>query len=170
MRILHFAAERRLAQRITEQSPVQYVQCDLCPVGPNVRRVDIEAMPFDDASFNLVIANHVLEHVEDDFRAVREVRRVLMPGGAAILQTPFSPVLQRTWSDPGIVGDEARLQAYGQQDHVRLFGADIFDRFASSGLRPCIATHKDLLEGENSRVLGVNPREPFFLFRRDSDG
>lgn len=168
MRVLHFAPERRLAQRIAKASPVQYVKCDLHPVTADIERVDIEAMPFDDGSFDLLIANHVLEHVDDDLRALGEIGRVLKPGGATILQTPYSAVLQRTWSDPGIIGDRARLQAYGQEDHVRLFGRDIFERFASSGLRPCVVSHEELLSDCDPRETGINAREPFFLFRRNS--
>jgi SAM-dependent methyltransferase len=168
MRILHFAPERRLSPHIAASAPVTYIKGDLYPATPDVRRVDIEAMPFEDETFDMVIANHVLEHVDDDMRALAEIRRVLSPGGAAILQTPYSPVLQYTWSDSGIVSDEARRQAYGQEDHVRLFGRDIFERFSSSGLRACISTHGALLADHDARMLGVNPREPFFLFRRDA--
>lgn len=72
-------------------------------------------MPFADGSFDVVLANHVLEHVDDDRQAVAEIHRVLARGGRAILQTPYSRVLQQTWSDPGIVSEGARLQAYGQK-------------------------------------------------------
>lgn len=166
MRIVHFAPEPRLAQRIARLKPVQYIKCDLYPAAADVEQVDMEAMPFANSSFDLLIANHVLEHVNDDLRALSEIARVLKPGGSAVLQTPYSPVLQHTWSDPGILSESARLHAYGQEDHVRLFGRDIFDRFASCGLRPCVARHEELLDCD-PRETGVNPREPFFLFRRE---
>lgn len=165
-RVLHFAPERRLRRQIAATSTVEHVCCDLYPSEPGIRKVDIERMPFADASFDLVMANHVLEHVDDDLRAVREVHRVLAPGGSAILQAPFSRVLQRTWSDPGIVSRAARLQAFGQEDHVRLFGADFVERVASSGLKPRVASHADLLAGVDAGRFGVNPDEPFLLFER----
>lgn len=167
MRILHFAPERQLAKYIAGLNPSQYVKADLFPTGAGIERVDIEDMPFPDGSFDLLIANHVLEHVDDDAKATGEIHRVLAPGGIAILQTPYSQMLKRTWSDPGIVGDAARLHAYGQEDHVRLFGRDIFERFAASGLRPLIATHAGLLPDRDAAILGVNAQEPFFLFHRD---
>ena len=166
MRALHFAPEFRLSQHISRLAPTQYIKCDLHPTTHDIQRVDIERMPFSDESFDLVIANHILEHVEDDMCAVSEIYRVLRSGGMAILQTPYSPVLHRTWSDPGIVTDEGRRQAYGQEDHVRLFGRDIFDRFASRGLKACIASHSELLPDHDAKMFGVNSREPFFLFRR----
>lgn len=125
-------------------------------------------MPFAGAAFDMVIANHVLEHVGDDLKAVSEVARVLKPGGCAVLQTPYSDKLERTWSDPGIASDAARLQAYGQEDHVRLYGRDLFLRFSQSGLVPSVSTHDELLASSQPEVLGVNPREPFFLFVREA--
>ena len=166
LRILHFAPEKRMAQRIVEREPVEYVKCDLHPSAADTRRVDIEAMPFADGSFDMVIANHVLEHVDDDIRAVAEIRRVLRHDGIAILQTPYSAMLHHTWSDPGLVAEDARLHAYGQEDHVRLFGRDIVERFAAGGLRPCVETHAGLLARYDASVCGVNEAEPFFLFRR----
>lgn len=164
--VLHFAPERRLGHRIAAAAPARYIPCDLYPITPDVRRVDMLDIQFEDEAFDLVIANHVLEHVDDDLKALGEIRRVLKPGGYAILQTPYSMKLHHTWQDPGINTDAARLQAYGQADHVRLFGRDIFMRFASAGLTPCVRQHDDVLPDINVNVLGINPREPLFLFRR----
>jgi SAM-dependent methyltransferase len=108
----------------------------------------------------------VLEHVDDDARALAEIRRVLKPGGMAILQTPYSRKLHRTWSDPGIDTPQARLQAYGQEDHVRLFGRDIFERVVAAGFESCVRQHADLLRDIDPATFGINPVEPFFLFRK----
>lgn len=167
MHVLHFAPESRLSKILGKSSPARYVQCDLHPEKPEVQRIDIESMPFADSEFDLVIANHVMEHVNDDYRAACEVARVLKVGGIAILQTPYSPILQATWSDPGLITPAARLQAYGQEDHVRLFGRDVFERLAVGGLRPYISTHSELLPEFDSGRYGVNALEPFFLFRRE---
>ncbi len=124
-------------------------------------------MPFEDQSFDLLIASHVLEHVGDDRAALREIHRVLKTGGQAILQTPYCRMLTHTWEDPGITTAAARVQAYGQDDHVRLFGRDIFDRFASAGLAADVRTHDELLPTFDAAEYGVNRAEPFFLFRRE---
>ncbi|HET9034257.1 MAG TPA: methyltransferase domain-containing protein [Dokdonella sp.] len=164
--VLHFAPEKRLGQHISAATPARYVPCDLYPGSPDVQRVDMLDMPFDEGTFDLVIANHVLEHVDDDLKALSEIRRVLKPGGHAILQTPYSAKLHHTWQDPGIDTDAARSQAYGQADHVRLFGRDIFVRFTSTGLVSCVRQHDEVLPGVDAIKLGVNPKEPLFLFRR----
>lgn len=164
--LLHFAPEKRLGRRLAAASLERYVPCDLYPGSPGVQRVDMLDMPFDEGTFDLVIANHVLEHVDDDLKALAEIHRVLKPGGHAILQTPYSAKLHHTWRDAGIDTDAARLEAYGQADHVRLFGRDIFERFESTGLRSCVQQHHELLSDVDEVVFGINPKEPLFLFRR----
>jgi len=164
--VLHFAPEKRLSPRILEAHPDRYTKCDLFPQTVDVMRVDLLETPFEDCKFDLVIANHVMEHVADDLVALREVYRVLKPGGYAILQTPFSSKLHRTWSDPGIDTDEARLHAHGQEDHVRLYGCDVFQRFESVGLESHVKHHRELFAEITGREFGVNEDEPFFLFQR----
>lgn len=164
LRILHIAPEPNLWRLIAASAPQRYVMGDLFPDAPEIEQMDLLALPFAEGSFDLVIANHVLEHVADDLAALREIRRTLSPGGHAILQTPYSPVLERTFEDRGIATPAARLQAYGQEDHVRLHGRDIFQRFASVGLLACCRSHDEALPRVDAARYGVNGREPFFLF------
>lgn len=164
--VLHFAPERHFSRYISGAGPREYVKADLFPRDPTVRRIDIEAIPWPDRSFDVVIANHVLEHVAREQTALREIARVLKPGGIAILQTPYSAVLSRTFDDEGIVSEQQREFAYGQADHTRLFGRDIVDRFASCGLSPRVVRHEAAMPEVSARQHGVNPREPLFLFER----
>lgn len=166
MRVLHFAPERHLSRLVAERAPIEHQMCDLHPQVEGVQIVDLEHMPFADKHFDLLIANHVLEHVSNDRRALGEIVRVLRPGGLAILQTPYSSLLENTWEDPGIRTPMARLEAYGQEDHVRLYGLDIFTRFASTGLKPRVTYHADCLADINPLQWGVNSVEPFFLFEK----
>lgn len=166
-RVLHFAPERALVSHVRQAGPRRYVCADIAPSHPDIERVDMTDMSFEDASFDVVIANHVLEHVTDLPSALREVARVLSPGGMAILQTPYSRRLTTTFEDAGIASDEARLILYGQEDHVRLFGANIVDEIAKmSGLVAMLRTHEELLPHIDSWKYGVNPHEPFMLFGR----
>lgn len=164
--ILHFAPEKRLSLRIAQEKPVLHVLCDLYPTSDEVRRVDMQAMPFDSDTFDFLLANHVLEHVEMLDVALAEIHRVLKIGGYAILQTPFSMKLQHTWEDAGIDSAHARLQAFGQEDHVRLFGRDIFERITQVGFESLVKSHHELLVNHDAAAAGVNSREPFFLFRK----
>ncbi len=164
--ILHFAPERHLSAKIILQNPTNHIKADLYPTAPDIQKVDLLAIPFADASFDFVIANHVLEHVADDQKALTEIVRVLKPDGCAILQTPYAASLQHTWEDPGILSKQQRLFAYGQNDHVRLYGQDIFGRIAAAGLTPHIRQHTELLGEIDAYQQGVNPREPFMLFKK----
>ena len=164
--VLHFAPEKRLSGFIRSAQPARYLPCDLFPQTQEVQRVDMLQMPFESGSLDVVIANHVLEHVDDDARALAEIHRVLKQGGIAILQTPYSSRLHGTWHDGGIDSPEARLQAYGQEDHVRLYGRDIFERIVAAGFESCVQQHADLLAAVEPVKEGVNPGEPFFLFRK----
>ena len=165
-RILHFAPEPQFAAFVAAANPHEHVKADLFPAAADIRKVDMLAMSFAAASFDMVIANHVLEHVADDAQALSEIHRVLRPGGMAILQTPYSAMLQTTFEDPGIVSRDARTYVYGQDDHVRLYGQDIFFRFAEAGFESHVARHETTLLEFDPATYGVNPREPFFLFAR----
>lgn len=165
--VLHFAPEPWFSKRVLEQKPARYVMADLFPTRAEIVKMDMLDIPEPAGTFDFVIANHVLEHVPDDMKALSEIVRVLKVGGVAILQTPFSRVLTRTFSDPGIVSDSARLHAYGQEDHVRLYGKDIFERFESAGLKSHVKWHKDIISDFDPAIEGVNVGEPFFMFTRE---
>ena len=165
-KLLHFAPELKLTPLIESAGLARHVKADLFPTTPDVEKIDVLAISYPECFFDFVMANHVLEHVLDDGRALSELWRVLKPGGLAILQTPFSALLERTIFDPGVVSPEVRLLLYGQEDHVRLYGRDIFCRFASTGFINRVATHEQLLADVDAVRFGVNPREPFFLFER----
>lgn len=95
--------------------------------------MDIHHMPFQDDSFDVVLCNHVLEHVNDDRLALREIYRVLRPGGWAILQSPVDPTRETTFEDPSITSLREREKNFGQADHVRLYGRDYALRIREAG-------------------------------------
>lgn len=167
--VLHFAPERHLARTIARAAPLRYVKCDIDPGSTDTIRVDIERIPFSEGEFDLVIANHVLEHASDDVLAASEVARVLKPGGLAILQTPYSAAIDTTREDPGINEPRRRLEAFGQEDHVRLHGNDIYRRIANAGLVSRKFTHEQLLPGRDPARFGLNANEPLMLFSKPID-
>ena len=168
--VLHFAPERVLAARISNARPARYVKADLFPAAADVTREDITRLSFGDRTFGVVIANHVLEHVADDRAAMKEIFRVLEPGGLAVLQTPYSDKLTRTFEDEGIRDDESRLQAFGQEDHVRLYGRDLFSRLEGVGFVSKVLEHDVALKDYGESLYGVNRREPFICMERPAAG
>lgn len=164
--ILHFAPEQKLSQYISEQNPSLYLKADLFPTSEDIVKIDMCDIPYPENSFDFVIANHVLEHVNNLSTALHEIQRVIKIDGYAILQTPFSAQLAHSFEDPGINNDMLRLEIYGQEDHVRLFGQDIIDVIASYGFMSHCITHEKALSNIDARYWGVNIKEPFFFFQK----
>ena len=91
---------------------------------------------------------------------------MLKPSGWKMLQTPYCVTLQYTWENVGIKAATQRLAAYGQDDHVQLFGQDIFAIFEAAGFVSQCRTHADLLPDHCSTTYGVNAEEPFMVFHK----
>lgn len=162
--VLHFAPEKQLAFRIQTCGPARYVRGDLVPSREGVEKIDVTDIPFAAGTFDAVLCNHVLEHVPDDARALRELFRVLKPGGFAVLQTPYASGLEKTLEDPREIDtDDKRLEYYGQEDHVRLYGRDLFDRIRAAGFSLELKKHDACLPDIVASRYGVNRDEPLFL-------
>lgn len=169
-RIIHFAPERHLARKISEQMPAEYVKADLYPENEDTRKIDATAIPFTDSTFDLLIANHILEHIPDYGKALSEFYRVLKPGGIAILQTPYSKRLNNNFEDDGIDSDELRLFFHGQEDHVRTFGEDqLLKSIESAGFRLRIKRHPDCFGASDAYRYGVPISEDLMLVEKRSD-
>ncbi len=161
--ILHIAPEKHIAHAITSCDPKRYIRGDLFPSRTDIRKVDVTDIQEPDGSFDIVICNHVLEHVPDDKRALKELYRVLKPGGTAILQTPYAPKLAETReSDSAVSTDSDRLEFYGQEDHIRLYGMDLMDRICAAGFDLRLKTHAAVLGDVDCAAAGVNSEEPLF--------
>lgn len=132
--VLHIAPEQCFMKAFQKLHGERYITADLESPLAKVK-MDIHRMPFADRAFDIVLCNHVLEHVENDIRALTEIHRVLKPGGFAILQVPFfSPVPEVTIENPAITTPREREVHFGQADHVRKFGRDYSQRINQSGL------------------------------------
>jgi SAM-dependent methyltransferase len=166
--LLHIAPERRLPEWLSTCGPARYVKGDLRPGSDALQRLDLQSLPFGDAEFDLIVCNHVLEHVSDVGAAAAEMYRVLKPGGRAICQTPFARRLTRTFEDPALQAPADRLFFYGQDDHQRLFGTDIEQRLRDAGFVGGFRAHGEILPTVDPEVFGINEHEPFFDFTRPS--
>jgi SAM-dependent methyltransferase len=129
---LHFAPEFCLRQRLQELPQRHYVTADLTPQEGDLR-IDITAMTLAERSVDAIICSHVLEHIENDQQAMRELFRVLRPGGWALVLVPLALERSTTFEDARIVTPEQRNSAFGQRDHVRLYALDIVDRLRAAG-------------------------------------
>lgn len=131
--VLHFAPEA-IVERIVSQAGARHlVTADITPDRAD-RCLNIEQLDLPDGSFDRVICSHVLEHV-DDTKALAEIKRVLRPGGYAVIMIPLVEGWDRTFEDPAITSEAERELFFGQDDHVRFYGADFRARVAASGLQ-----------------------------------
>lgn len=130
LRFLHVAPEACLADQLRKKVGSGYLSADLYNPSAMVR-MDLCNISYPDASFDAIYCSHVLEHVDDDRRAMRELRRVLRQDGWAILLVPIT--VDRTFEDPSITSPEQRLRVFGQEDHVRRYGPDYVDRLREAG-------------------------------------
>ncbi len=129
-RMLHFAPEPALRGKFADHLSIDYVTADLAP-GNAMLEMDIADIQLPDESFDVVYCSHVLEHVPDDRKAMRELLRVLRPGGWAILQVPMFG--EETDEDPAVTDPAERLARFGQQDHLRAYGRDYPQRLSDAG-------------------------------------
>jgi SAM-dependent methyltransferase len=138
VRILHIAPKKDLARFLRTHNNIDHICGALFPerwADFDAVKVDITDIPFPDADFDVLICNHVLEHVPGDETAMAEIFRVIKPGGFAVLQVPLALDLEKTLEDPTIVDEKDRKREYGQKDHVRLYGMDYFDKLTKAGFR-----------------------------------
>jgi SAM-dependent methyltransferase len=131
-RMLHVAPEASFQARLRAIPGLRYASADLASRLAGVR-ADVQRLPFADGAFDALFCHHVLEHVPDDRAAMRELLRVLRPGGWALLQSPIRSRQAETDEDASVVDPRERERRFGQRDHVRLYGRDYADRLRSAG-------------------------------------
>lgn len=132
LEVLHFAPEQEFYKRFKKQKNIIYTTTDLLSPLADVK-ADICNLPFKDNAYDIVLCNHVLEHIPDDTKAMQELYRVLKPGGMGIFQIPQDSSRATTFSDDSITDAKERAKIFGQYDHVRVYGRDYFDKLRSIG-------------------------------------
>lgn len=170
--VLEVAPSSVTSPLIAALGPGRHIRMDLDPAADG-RSVTVQAsltdLPFADDSFDFALVLHVFEHIPDDRRAMRELARVLRPGGAALVQVPWSPQLV-TDEDPD-AGPEERTRRFGRADHVRTYGAhELSVRFAEAGLRTMRFLSRDIADPPVMQALGLLATEATWVVRRDPAG
>ena len=132
--VLHFAPEQAFHKRFRQLKNIKYTTTDLNSPIADVK-ADICKLPFKDNSYDVILCNHVLEHIPDDTKAMQELYRVLKPGGWGIFQIPQDLKRDTTFEDNSITDKKERAKIFGQYDHVRIYGLDYFDKLRSIGFK-----------------------------------
>jgi hypothetical protein len=132
-KVLHIAPEICFIDRFEQLQNLEYITADLESPWAKVK-MDLHDIPFEDDTFDVIFCNHVMEHVDDDIHCMRELFRVLCPGGWAIIQSPVYNI-PLTVEDPNVTDPAKRERLFGQRDHVRMYGLDYPDRLRSAGFK-----------------------------------
>ena len=153
---LHLAPESCLATGLKRWYPTGYVSADLLRDDVDVK-LDVTDSHLPDERFDMICCSHVLEHVDDDRAAIREIYRMLKAGGTALLMVPITEEV--TYEDPNVTSPEEREEKFGQSDHVRAYGQDFVDRVMEvAGEHLSVVRPEDILDQESLLRMGINDR------------
>lgn len=161
-KVLHVAPEQCFYGRFRKMSNLDYTTADLDSPIADIS-MDIHDIPFEENTFDVVFCNHVLEHVNDDQQCMRELCRVLKPGGMAIMQVPYIPNQEVTVEDPSITDPAERERLFGQYDHVRKYGKDYADRLVNAGFRVTKIDFSEILPAEEFDKYRLPKGEPLYV-------
>jgi SAM-dependent methyltransferase len=157
--MLHIAPEPCLEKKLKNILGNGYVTADL--YRPDVQvKMDITAIPFADETYDAIYCSHVLEHVPDDRKALREFYRILKPSGWLLLVIPVN--VDKTIEDASITDPQKRLKLFGQDDHVRKYGPDIIERIREAGFKVQKILPGDFLSAEQIRKYSTTVYTPLF--------
>ena len=132
LKVLHFAPEAALMNQFKKLKNLSYETIDLNSPIADIK-ADICDLPFLDNSYDFILCNHVLEHIIDDNKAMRELYRVLKKNGIGIFQVPMDYNRDTTFEDFSVTNKKERNKLFGQYDHVRIYGLDFFNRLQKAG-------------------------------------
>ena len=148
-KVLHMAPEQCFLSRFKKLNH-EYITADIDSPIADVK-ADIVNLPFTDNSFDVVLCNHVLEHIQDDTKAMKELFRVMKKGGMGIFQVPQDLNRDVTFEDNSITDPKERAKIFGQYDHVRVYGRDYFDKLRSVGFKVEEVNYSQKISSELSR-------------------
>jgi len=163
IKLLHIAPEHCLIKILNNSQNIDYITGDLFSPLAKIK-MDIHNIPFENDSFDVILCNHVLEHVQDDKKAIKEIHRVMKKDGFAILQVPFYyPIPDKTIENKLITSKKEREKIYGQSDHLRKYGKDYDKRILSQELKVKKSNFIDSFSKEEKKYYGLQEKEVIYF-------
>lgn len=167
LKVLHVAPEQCFMKYFEDLHQENYITADLESPLAKVK-MDVHAIPFAENSFDVTFCNHVMEHVDDDIKAMSELHRILKPGGWGIIQVPFFPPLaEETYENPDITNPKEREKVFGQDDHVRLYGKDYPQRLRKAGFTVIEEDYVNKIPKEWISKYALPKDEIIYLVKKD---
>jgi len=165
VKVLHFAPEHQFQERLKAATNVDYLSCDI-DMPTAMDKQDINQLTYEDNRFDIILCNHVLEHIRTDKQAMSELFRVLKPGGWAILQTPMSN-RANTIEDLEETDPKELERLFGQNDHVRTYGLDKKERLEAVGFTVIVDDYvQTSFTDEERKYYGFDATEMIYLAKK----
>tara|TARA_Y100000739_G_scaffold99630_1_gene85462 strand:- start:583 stop:1347 length:765 start_codon:yes stop_codon:yes gene_type:complete len=158
IKLLHFAPEAAFHEIFKKSNNISYDTIDLNSPLAKIK-ADICNLPLEDNTYDFILCNHVLEHINDDIKAMSELYRVLKKGGIGIFQIPIDINRDKTFEDSSIKDPKERNKVFGQYDHVRIYGMDYYDRLRSVGFSVEQIKYADNLTKDEIKKYCLNSNE-----------
>src|SRR5690606_19485348 len=165
LKVLHVAPELCFIERFESLPNLEYITADIESPLAKVK-MDLHDIPFEANTFDVTFCNHVMEHVEDDIRCMNELHRVLKPGGWAIIQSPIDVSREVTYEDKSITKPSEREKAFGQNDHLRVYGTDYKDRLELGGFHVTEIDYAKELDSHIRKRYSLPPQEIIYLCKK----
>lgn len=166
-RLLHVAPEVCLMRHLRKAykgHETDYVTADLESPLADIH-FDIQHIPLENESFDVVFCNHIMEHVEDDLRAMREIYRVMRHGGWVVVLSPVELDRATTFEDDSITDEAERTRIFGQYDHRRVYGRDYADRLREAGFEVEDLDYRATLSPTEQKLYAL-PSDHLYIVRK----
>ncbi|EOO23858.1 glycosyltransferase [Bacillus cereus VD133] len=166
--MLHIAPEAKLRRWLNEHKNITYVCGDLEPKDSLMEEIDVTKLTYENNAFDVILCSHVLEHVPDDEKAMRELCRVLKPGGWGIIQVPIVTNVECIIEDKSVVTPQLRKLVFGQEDHVRIYNQSGFiQRLTNAGFKVELYNVAEKSGMGSARKLGLSETDILYIVRKD---
>jgi predicted SAM-dependent methyltransferase len=165
LNVLHIAPEQCFYKLFKAMKSIDYTTGDYNSPIADVH-FDLHNAPFQDNTYDVIFCNHVLEHVDDDAQCMRELYRIMKPGGWGIFQVPLDVTRTSTYEDASIVSEADRELHFWQKDHVRLFGLDYKDRLEKAGFKVTVDDYVNQLSAADVERFRLPAGEMLYVCRK----
>ncbi len=157
-KILHFSPSKSIRTRLASLTNITYITTDYAGEFEAMKCLNIEAIDEPDNQYDIIICYHVLEHIENDQKAMKELYRITKPGGICIIQTPFKE--GEIYEDSSLRTEQERLLHFGQEDHVRIYSVEgLINRLSVAGFQTTTKTYEEHSDHKN----GFSPIESIII-------
>ncbi len=164
--VMHIAPEQCFHKKFKKQENLNYKTGDL--VSPIVdMHFDLHEIPLEDNQFEVIFCNHVMEHVDDDLQCMKELYRIMKPGGWGIMQVPIDSTRNETYEDPTITSPEEREKHFWQYDHVRLYGLHYPKRLEEAGFKVDVYDFSEEMPEEKFKRYRIPKEELLYVVRKE---